>query len=56
MPFIFIAGVGFGLSYGIGVGTIRRDREVVTGMEKSESDSPTGFFASLRMTGSMVLP
>ncbi len=35
VPFIFVAGVGFGLSYGIGAGTIRGDRQVVKGMEKS---------------------
>ncbi len=35
VPFIFIAGLGVGLSYGLGAGSVRSDRDVVRGMEKS---------------------
>ena len=35
VPFIFATGVGLGLSYGLAAGTIRGDRDVVKGMEKS---------------------
>jgi aminobenzoyl-glutamate transport protein len=35
VPFIFAIGVGLGLAYGLGAGTIRGDRDVVKGMEKS---------------------
>lgn len=35
VPFIFIAGVGLGLAYGVGARTIRSDDEVVKGMEAS---------------------
>ncbi|HEX2099679.1 MAG TPA: AbgT family transporter [Candidatus Synoicihabitans sp.] len=35
VPFIFVAGLGLGISYGLGAGTIRSDRDVVRGMEKS---------------------
>ncbi len=35
VPFIFIAGVGLGLAFGLGARTIRSDREVVSGMETS---------------------
>jgi aminobenzoyl-glutamate transport protein len=37
VPFIFAAGVGLGLSYGLGAGTVRSDRDVVQGMDKSMS-------------------
>jgi aminobenzoyl-glutamate transport protein len=35
VPFIFAAGLGLGLSYGLGARTIRSDRDVVNGMDKS---------------------
>ncbi len=35
VPFIFIAGVGMGLAFGLGARTIRSDAEVVRGMESS---------------------
>jgi aminobenzoyl-glutamate transport protein len=35
VPFILVAGLGLGLSYGIGARTVRSDRDVVRGMEKS---------------------
>lgn len=35
VPFIFIAGVGLGLAFGLGARTIRSDGEVVKGMEAS---------------------
>lgn len=35
VPFLFIMGLGLGLAYGLGAGTVRSDREVVLGMEKS---------------------
>jgi aminobenzoyl-glutamate transport protein len=35
VPFIFAAGLGLGLSYGLGAGTFRSDRDVVAGMDKS---------------------
>jgi aminobenzoyl-glutamate transport protein len=35
VPFIFVTGLGLGLSYGLGARTVRADRDVVRGMEKS---------------------
>jgi len=35
VPFIFVSGVGLGLAYGWGAGTIRSDADVVKGMEHS---------------------
>ncbi len=37
VPFIFAAGLGVGLAYGLGAGTVRSDRPVVKGMERSMS-------------------
>jgi len=35
VPFIFFFGLGLGLAYGLGARTVRSDRDVVRGMEKS---------------------